>query len=362
MRDAQDNLRRLDMYRRIAFSTKEVGMDSLDLNIKVAPRDPRTVRLTLRYWNDEGLRLGADWRHRNLFRRGRGFYTAGVASRLRQRAEVSLWWPALIAPRSREALSVIFERQNEEAYEQVGYGLDVSTTYFFTIDNNVQLSLVVADVSVTYKTADSVETEVPAGFLTVLGARANQNSTDDPFNPRRGFSSWTAVNWAPDGISDNSYIKWEGSASTYLGQLEPAIFAARLCLGVGRATGSTQAILAGERFYSGGANSMRGFTRRELGPKDSAGAPLGGEAKVEASFEVRGPIFWQLWGAVFVDAGQVWMSTSDIDMNEVEVAVGPGVWLMTPVGPLRFDLGYRLTTLDETEPRVAYHFAVGTAF
>jgi outer membrane protein insertion porin family len=362
MRDSQNNVRRLDLYRRVIFNTEEVGNDSLDLTIDVATRDPRTVKTTLRYWNDEGLRVGLSWRHRNLFRAGRGLFTEVIASRLLQRAEVSLWWPAVFAPKSREAISMVAERQSEEAYEQFGYGVHLSTTYFFTIENNVQVSLLVGDVTVNYKTADSVDLDVPTGLWTVLSGRANQNSADDPFNPRKGFSSWTELNWAPDFASDNAYVKWEGSGSTYLGQLEPAIFAIQLGLGVGTPTGDTRAIIASERFYSGGANSMRGFGRRKLGPKDSAGAPIGGEAKFEASAELRTPIYWRIWGAAFLDAGQVWLKSDSVDLSKIEVAVGPGLWLMTPVGPVRFDVGYRLTMHDETEPRVAYHFGVGAAF
>jgi outer membrane protein insertion porin family len=360
--DARNNLRRLDLYRRIVFDPAEVGEDSLDLNIRVATRDPRTVKASVRYWNDEGFRLGLSWRHRNLLRHGRGFYAAALASMILQRVELSLWWPALLAPRSREAMSLVAERQNEEAYEQVGYGIDLSTAYFFTIDNNILISLLVADVAVTYKTTDPVELDVPAGLMTVLSGRLNQNSTDDPFNPRRGFSSWTELKWAPERVSDNAFIKWEGSASTYLGQIDPAIFALRLALGAGWPTRESTAIIAGERFYSGGANSMRGFNRRKLGPKDSAGAPLGGEAKVEASLEVRGPLLWRIWGTAFVDAGQVWNTTSEVDLREIEIAIGPGLWLMTPVGPLRFDVGYRLTFFDPTEPRWVYHLSVGPAF
>jgi outer membrane protein assembly complex protein YaeT len=362
MRDAQDNLRRLDLYRRITFETEEAGEDSLDLTVSVATRDMKTMKGTVRYWNDEGFEVGAGWRHRNLFGRGRGFYIDAVASRLIQRLDLSLWWPALIAPRTRESISLVGERQNEEAYEQIGYGVDLSTTYFFTIENNFQISLIVADVSVTYKSADTVGLDVPQGLMTILRGRVNQNSTDDPFNPRRGFSSWTQISYAPEGISDNSFVKWEGSGSTYFSQIEPAILALRLGLGAGAPTGDTPAIIAGQRFYSGGSNSMRGFQRRKLGPKDSAGAPLGGEAKLEASAEVRIPLFWRIWGALFADAGQVWLEAGDIDLSKIEVAVGPGLWVMTPVGPFRFDLGYRLTDHDKTESRWAFHFAVGVAF
>lgn len=360
--DAQDNLRRLDIYRRIVFDMTEVGADSLDLSIDVAERDPRTVKATLRYWNDEGFRLGLSWRHRNLFKAGRGLYTASVGSRLLQRAEVSLWWPALVAPRTKEEFSIGFERENEEAYEQFGYGTTVSSTYFFTIENNIQVSLLVGSIAVTYKTADSANLDVPEGLIMVLSTRANQNSTDDPFNPRRGFSSWSTLDWAPAGISENAYLKWEGSASTYLGQVEPAVFAIKLGLGLATTLGDASALIPGTRFYSGGSNSMRGFARRKLGPKDSEGAPVGGEAKLEASVEIRGPLFWRVWGTAFLDAGQVWPRVEEFNLGEIELAVGPGLWIMTPIGPLRFDIGYRLTMRDVIEPRIVYHFAIGTAF
>ncbi len=362
MNDARNNLRRLDLYRRVTTETQEAGEDSLDVTIRVAARDPRTLKGTLRYWNDEGLQVGGSWRHRNLFGRGRGFYADAVFSRLLQRLDFSFWWPALVMPRSRETLSLVTERQNEEAYEQTAYGVDLATTYYFTIESNFQVSLSIADVAVTYRTADPLEVDVPTGLLTILAGRLNQNSTDDPFNPRRGFSSWTELRWAPDKVSDNSFIKWEGSGSTYLGGLDPVVLALKLALGAGKATGNSAAIIAGERFYSGGSNSMRGFQRRKLGPKDTAGAPVGGEVKLEASVELRGPLFWRIWGALFADAGQVWLKASEVRLDEIEVAVGPGLLVMTPVGPLRVDAGYRLTRFDKIEPRWAYHFAVGAAF
>ena len=60
--------------------------------------------------------------------------------------------------------------------------------------------------------------------------------------------------------------------------------------------------------------------------------------------------------------GQVWRKIDDIRPDRMEVAVGPGIWLMTPFGPLRFDTGYRLTLFDKTEARWAYHLSIGPAF
>jgi outer membrane protein insertion porin family len=363
IKDAQENLRRLDLYRRIRVGTEEVGSDSLDVVVDVAARRPQTIKARLSYWNDEGFRLGLSWRHRNLFRGGRGLFAGATASLLLQRFDVSSWWPALIAPRTREAVSVIVEHQNEEAYGQLRRGVELSSSYFFTLDDNIRTAISVSNVDVDRKTTGEMDESVEEGLLTELYVRVNQNNTDDPFNPTTGTSSWSELTWAPNGVvSDNHYLLWEGSGSTYMTVYEYTILALRLGVGLGTPTGASGSILASQRFYSGGANSMRGFRRRALGPKDAAGAPVGGEAKAEASFEIRQPLFWRIWGTLFADVGQVWRKLDDIRLDRMEVAVGPGIWLMTPVGPLRFDVAYRLTLWDESEPRWAYHLSIGPAF
>ena len=107
---------------------------------------------------------------------------------------------------------------------------------------------------------------------------------------------------------------------------------------------------------------MRGFNRRKLGPLDSEGAPLGGEALFETSAELRFPLFWRFRGTTFVDAGQVWPRIKDITADNIEVAVGSGLWISTLIGPLRGDLAYRLTYHETTQPRWVFHFSIGPAF
>jgi outer membrane translocation and assembly module TamA len=107
---------------------------------------------------------------------------------------------------------------------------------------------------------------------------------------------------------------------------------------------------------------MRGFGRRKLGPLDDDGAPLGGEAKVEASVELRFPLISKFHATTFVDAGQVWAKYEDITLDDVEVAVGPGLWFNTIVGPIRGDVAYRLTLYETSQPRWMFHFSIGPAF
>ena len=118
-------------------------------------------------------------------------------------------------------------------------------------------------------------------------------------------------------------------------------------------------LLPDRRFYGGGPVSHRGFYRRKLGPKDSNGVQLGGEVMAIGFLEYRFPLVWKFNGAVFLDAGQVWGTSEDVNADNIEFAVGPALRIMTPVGPVRFDWGFRLTDYDKFEPKSAFHFAIG---
>ena len=88
--------------------------------------------------------------------------------------------------------------------------------------------------------------------------------------------------------------------------------ATRLLAGAGHSYGNSSVLPFEKQFYVGGANSMRGWQSRSLGPGCS---PMNtsfiipsqtGDMKFEANVEYRYPLFWKLEGALFVDAGNVW--------------------------------------------------------
>ena len=79
---------------------------------------------------------------------------------------------------------------------------------------------------------------------------------------------------------------------------------------------------------------------------------------------------WSKAGAVaFFDYGNVWADAWHLDLTDMHYAVGPGLRYMTPLGPLRVDLGYQLNPIDgllvNGEPekrRWRVHFSIGQAF
>jgi len=125
---------------------------------------------------------------------------------------------------------------------------------------------------------------------------------------------------------------------------------------------------ASERFYAGGDTTVRGFALDRLGTPetiDKDGFPKGGHALVIFNAELRVPV-WKAFGAVgFLDVGNVFANVTDVDVRELRGAVGFGLRYRSPVGPIRVDLGFKMSRLDfpdGKEPLTALHISLGQAF
>ncbi len=125
---------------------------------------------------------------------------------------------------------------------------------------------------------------------------------------------------------------------------------------------------ASERFFAGG-DTMRGFALDQLGVPnstiDSNGFPIGGNAMVIANAELRVPVHGGLGVVGFVDTGNVFANTNDINFDEFRTALGFGLRYKSPIGPIRVDLGFKLhrqIIAGRLEDLTALHISLGQAF
>jgi outer membrane protein insertion porin family len=123
-----------------------------------------------------------------------------------------------------------------------------------------------------------------------------------------------------------------------------------------------------ERFFAGGDTTVRGFALDALGRPDTIvdGFPNGGNGLVIFNAELRMPV-WSAIGVVgFVDSGNVFASASDVNLGDLRGAVGFGLRIKSPVGPIRIDLGFKLhrefIPQQGLEGRTALHISFGQAF
>lgn len=121
-----------------------------------------------------------------------------------------------------------------------------------------------------------------------------------------------------------------------------------------------------QRFFAGGSNSVRGFGLDRLAAPDllnDDGVSKGGNGLLVFNAEVRTSLTRDLGIATFVDAGNVFSRVSAMRLPELRVSIGAGVRYRSPIGPLRFDMGWKVSSLRVTDKRRwEFHFSIGEAF
>jgi outer membrane protein insertion porin family len=125
---------------------------------------------------------------------------------------------------------------------------------------------------------------------------------------------------------------------------------------------------ASERFFAGGDTTVRGFALDRLGTEatlNEDGFPTGGNAMAVFNLELRTPLVKGVGLVGFIDAGNVFLRASDVNLRDLRTAAGVGIRYRSPLGPLRLDVGFKLDRRDlnrGTERRAVYHLSLGQAF
>lgn len=132
--------------------------------------------------------------------------------------------------------------------------------------------------------------------------------------------SWNEKNKPLGSLTFNQFIRLTAELRNKFNLTEKVSIATRLYAGANIPLGNSQFAPLSEGFYAGGPNSMRSASPYAYGPgnffstKYSQNFFHAGDVKLEANLELRFPIVWKLYGAAFVDAGNVWnwYSTTDL--------------------------------------------------
>ena len=195
------------------------------------------------------------------------------------------------------------------------------------------------------------------------------------------------------GIAYAQYVKADFALTTNLNINERSALVAHFSAGVAYPYGNARMLPFEKRYYAGGANSVRGWSLRSLGPgsyvtRDGTIDYINqsGDLKLFASLEYRPHLFWKVDGALFVDAGNIWtiydyddqpggQFRQDSFLQQIAVAYGAGVRLNLGFIVVRFDGGMKAINPAYSDDVMhypvihpnfkrdfAWHFAVGYPF
>jgi outer membrane protein assembly complex protein YaeT len=224
----------------------------------------------------------------------------------------------------------------------------------------------------------------PQVRLSTLSTVVVQDTRSDPLDPRSGHVLSVQGDLSAPAIgSEVGFVKSFAQGFFYrrvpgAGDL---IFAGGARLGLATGFGvevqadaepvedAIRDLPASERFYAGGSTTVRGYALDRLGDDatiDSDGFPQGGNALVILNAELRFPVWRSFGGVAFLDAGNVFARTADLDLSRIKGSAGAGLRYRSPIGPVRLDVGLKFDPRQlgdgQLERRWEIRISLGQAF
>ena len=196
-----------------------------------------------------------------------------------------------------------------------------------------------------------------------------RNTTNNYLDPTDGSILAASVQYAGRFLGgDNDFNKYEMSYNVYQPLFLNTYLAFRAKLGI-LDHNQGDRLLITERYFLGGINDLRGFNVRSIGPRYPSDDPrysyviIGGNKEVVLSLDYVIPIVKQMGvkGVLFVDAGNAFNDNEPIDPSDFRSDWGFGIRWMSPMGPLRFELGFPIDRRHGEDAQV-FQFAIGAPF
>jgi len=162
---------------------------------------------------------------------------------------------------------------------------------------------------------------------------------------------------------EKDFYTLSGLFATYFSYFEKLVLELKLRVATADNYDDTQTVPISERLFAGGANTIRGYGDRMVGPPDNGASPVGGKTMLVFNAECTFPIIEVVKGAVFYDVGNVWRDSYHVDFTELVSGVGAGVRVKTPIGPIKLDYGFGLNYRDwDANKNGQFYFSMSRGF
>jgi len=430
--EAQQRLYRLGIFQRVDIQPTQVSTDVTERNVTISVADGKDVTIggalggTSPITADTGVNrvsplVSASIAHRNLFGTGRYLGLELIYARPnRQDAFLTYREPFLgrfDLPIQVTAFQKDDFRRNTHLRErgsfieatriaenQTRWSLRYEYRIAECIIEHQQGDLCALAQNVILPGLDRDATNVSISSITPTFF---WDKRDDSLNPHRGFFTTASVEYAFRFISANArFLKEFTQTSWYLPVSDRSTFAVSGRIGMIQDLGAgttidpvtgtvipTSGVPLSERFTAGGDTSNRAYALDLLGTacptqasidagchptmidildplRGHTMAPIGGRALLILNAEYRFPLGGPMGAQLFIDAGNTYAETT-VRFDDLKYGVGTGLRYLSPVGPIRFDFGYKLKRqilrYDDTGKAVyerpyAYFITLGYAF
>ncbi len=219
--------------------------------------------------------------------------------------------------------------------------------------------------SVPDSASSALKNEVGTNLVSALQLGYTRDTRDNQFNPKSGYLLTSDIEGAGSFLGgDKDFWRWTGSGSVFFEPLwKNQVLEFHLNVGLADRFGKSNAVPIFERFFAGGAETIRGYKERRVGPRDSlTNDPIGGDSMAVFNAEYTIPVAEFLKGAIFFDAGNVWSRVQDFAQKDFKYGTGLGARIKTPFGPVKLDYGFPLNPDKKERHAGRLHFSASRSF
>lgn len=381
-------LMRSGLFNLLQIKPVATDGNHLRLDIFAEEAKQKEFGFSVGYGSYVGGIFGVQYRDRNIFGYGRPLTTSVEINQRGYKGEILWEDPFLFDTEFAFKARVAALQFDFDGYSKFELGGRLDLSRKITKQYEAGLALSIRHVEVTSADIRPFFLGETSYFANTIGFSQTLDFRKSPLVSPRGLVLNNTVDVATKGLgSDIEFIRGTGRASYYIGFGEesqaPGValaedphrsawdrwysqtllaFGARM--GIIHVLGNESTpfdLPIDERFFNGGSTTVRSFDERDLGPHDRRGNPLGGEFYTVFNAEYTFPIYGELQGAFFFDAGNLLPSSEDVGFDDMRFAIGGGLRYKLPIGPIRLDYGVN------PDPRTheadgAFHFSFGFAF
>src|SRR6266403_4301521 len=358
-------LMRTGLFNVLQINPQPEGGNFLRLDIAAEEAKAKEFGVSVGYGSYEGAIFGIQVADRDLFGYGRPLVTSIEISERGYKGEI-LWDD----PHFLESNVELKIRLSALTFDYDGYSkfeIGARTEFSYNITKQYQIGLFASqrhDEIISAEIHDDLLGN-KRYFVSSMGLFHTLDLRDSPVVPSRGFVFGQTFELAASGIgSEIEFFRTTARASYFIPFGKTLLeFGARagLIRPLTESTSDIAAIPIDERFFNGGSTTVRSFGERDLGPHDHRGHPLGGEFYSIFNVEYTFPLYGELQGAVFVDAGNLLPDADNPGLSDMRYGIGAGLRYKLPIGPIRLDYGVNPDP-HEHEDFGAFHFSFGFAF
>ena len=359
-----DKLR--ETYRKLYLTglfdnldVQEIPQSDNSIQLSLVPQEAKTKELGFYggYNTFDGTIVGANYVDRNINGRGHIFSVLANYTSRGPSGEISYENPWFLNTDLRFRTAVGASLKDLDNYSVQNYyaRFGLVKTFRKGIDTGIFSEAKQASIDSILVTPESLVGPTNYQLITV-GLTQTFDFRDNPTNPHHGWIIDTRASYSKSFDGSASFARVTGRYSTYL-SFGKTLLALGARIGYIAPSGTAAQVPIDERFFNGGVTTVRSFYERQLSPKDNNNHVIGGLARSVFNAEYEVPIYGDLLGAVFIDAG----GTGNTPFDNFSTGVGGGFRYNLPIGPIRVDYAVN-PARRKNESQGVFSLSFGVAF